>query len=108
MALSRFRSSNHNLSVERLRYVKCDRDKRWCEYCKKHGVEILEDEIHFLLVCPLYAALRQRYLSVYIRPYLDVFDTFTFILNSKNENCVRDLAAYTYHAFKIHSENIVY
>ena len=64
VAISRLRLSSHQLRIETGRYSlnRVDREKRICTLCNKSDIE---DEYHFVLVCPVYSILRQKY----IRPY---------------------------------------
>ena len=58
-ALLRFRCGNHRLEVEVGRWNKIDRLNRICKYCDKvNNNKFVEDELHFLLKCPLYRELR--------------------------------------------------
>ena len=57
------RLSSHRLEVEVGRWAKPNKvpyENRKCKICN-----ILEDEFHFLLECPLYAELRKRYINKY-------------------------------------------
>ncbi|KAJ7640456.1 hypothetical protein DFH06DRAFT_1334808 [Mycena polygramma] len=66
-ALTRLLLSDHNLSVERLRYparyrLAIPREERLCRFCRVS----VEDEAHALLECDVYgplANLRERFLS---------------------------------------------
>ena len=51
VALSRFRCSAHKLMIEEGWYRNIERMQRLCQYC---NMNIIEDEFHFLLVCPAY------------------------------------------------------
>ena len=64
VALSRLRLSSHQLRIETGRYSQniVDRAQRMCTFCNKSDIE---DEYHFVLMCPVYSILRQKY----IRPY---------------------------------------
>ena len=64
-ALSKFRLSDHHLRIEKGRHCRprLPADKRICQYC---NLQCVEDEIHFLLVCPQYADLRDKYLINHI------------------------------------------
>ena len=55
--LTGFRSSSHNLETEvgRHHYNKAERHNRLCRVCNR---KIVEDEYHFLLVCPALADFR--------------------------------------------------
>ena len=57
MNIARFRMGSHSLFVESLRWGKCrvPRSQRVCRCC---DLGVLEDELHFLLECPLYACHR--------------------------------------------------
>jgi len=104
VALTRFRCMNNRLSVERSRRFKIDRNARFCKYCKENNTESVEDEIHFLLVCPLYTQLRNSYLEKHFTCTNNVTENFVRIMSSKKQNCIKDLSAYIYYAFKIHTE----
>ena len=57
VALTRFRISAHSLFIETGRYENIPRKQRICQSCNMSRVE---DEFHFLLVCPNYRELRQN------------------------------------------------
>ena len=73
ISLSRFRLSSHNLMIETGRYNGMPRDERLCNFCNMRKVE---DEYHFLLVCPKYTELRRKYFKHYFCnwPTLNKFD----------------------------------
>ena len=62
VALSRFRCSAHKLMIEEDRYRNIGRMHRLCQYC---NMNIIEDEFHFLLVCPAYRDIRISILPKY-------------------------------------------
>ena len=81
--LARFRMSTHSLAVESGRWHKPNkipRTDRKCFLC-----EDIEDEYHFLLVCPLYKDLREQYLKrvYWLRP--SMFKCFNLM---KTENAI--------------------
>ena len=53
--------SSHNLFIETGRHKNITRDKRFCKICTTE----IEDEYHFLLVCPIYSTLRTKFLKKY-------------------------------------------
>ncbi len=55
-SLTKFRLSNNLLNIEKGRHTtpKTPKDQRFCPFCPK----IVEDEIHFLLECPVYQTPR--------------------------------------------------
>ena len=63
IALCRFRLSSHNLEIERGRYQDLSRDQRLCKFCTTN---MIENEYHFLLVCPAFIDVRRKYLKPYI------------------------------------------
>ena len=101
IALSRFRLSSHKLEIERGRYFNIPREERKCTLCQINSVE---NEYHFLLVCPLYRELRKKYLkSYYCRwPTLNKFDQ---LMSSKSKNELFNLSKYIYFATKLRDEN---
>ena len=54
--------SYHNLAIERGRYENTPRDERICKNC---NLNMVENEYHFLLVCPMYRDLRRKYSKMY-------------------------------------------
>ena len=60
--LSKYRLSAHNLSIETGRYHHIDRNFRICSLC---NMNILEDEYHFVLMCPFYSTIRDKCIKPY-------------------------------------------
>ena len=60
IALARFRCGNHQLSIERHRGI-LDRNQRLCPYCIQNNIAVIEDEYHFLRICPLYNHIRLKF-----------------------------------------------
>ena len=93
--MASFRSSSHCLMIEVGWYYGIDREERHCPYCEC----VVEDELHFLLVCPLYSVLRSRYIED--RYYLDPsIHNMQLLMSSKNETLLRNLACFIYYALK--------
>ena len=63
-ALTKLRLSAHRLEIETGRYTrpKTAVENRICAYCKHLGHTEVEDEIHFLVRCPLYKEIRENLL----------------------------------------------
>ena len=62
--ISRIRTSSHDLEIERGRRAKpksIPAEERWCRHCKA----LVEDEIHFVTVCPLYESYRIELYKTY-------------------------------------------
>ena len=62
VALARFRISAHKLFIEEGRHRNIPKEQRLCSKC---NMNTIENEYHFLLVCPLYRQLRVNYLPKY-------------------------------------------
>jgi hypothetical protein len=97
IALSRFRLSSHQLEIERGRYSNIPRDERKCKFC---NLNVIENEYHFLLICPLYTSIRQKYLKPYYNswPTLNKFDR---LMRSCNKKEIINLSKYIYFASRL-------
>ena len=87
-ALSKLRVSSHRLEVESDRWVRPRRipvHKRKCIVC-----QVVEDEFHFIIECPLYTELRRKYNPNYYyrRPsmlkFVELINTHNSRLLNKN------------------------
>ena len=56
-AICKFRCSDHQLEIEKGRHNNLNVEERICQVCNSD----IESEMHFLINCPLYEALRYRY-----------------------------------------------
>ena len=95
-ALTKFRLSSHDLAIERGRYENIARNDRICIFCNGH---LVENEYHFLLACPFYRVLRQRFLKPYYGhwPTLNKFDD---LMCKSNKNIILNLSKFIYFASK--------
>ena len=98
--LTRFRLSSHDLFIEIGRHQNIPRNDRICQHC---NMNMIENEYHFLLVCPKYKTLRIKYFTPYFChwPTLQKFKTL-MSLNSPLK--IINLAKYLYFAFKLRSQ----
>ena len=62
IALTKFRLSSNDLAIEKGRYTNVEIDLRYCEHCNQN---VIENEYHFLLVCPKYRHLRVKFFKTY-------------------------------------------
>ena len=103
--MAKFRCSSHQLAIETGRHAPAiiDRNDRICIYCERtFDIRIVEDEYHFLIVCPAYQNVRTQYLS-------DILDKFninnetiiSILLKSFNEHVVKAISFFLYHAFYV-------
>ena len=58
-ALSKFRLSNHSLTIEKGRHQNLHLSDRTCPFCPDE----IENEFHFLIKCPTYTRLRKKLLD---------------------------------------------
>ena len=92
-ALAKFRCSNHTLSIEYGRSKNIDITERTCYYCQSIGIQIIEDEYHFLCKCPLYSNLRDRILPLMVKP---TYFEFVTIMCSKEDVMINAVAKYVF------------
>ena len=88
MHLARLRLSSHNLRVEFGRYTsqRIDYEQRYCNFCNENDIE---DEYHFVLICPVYSKIRTSSIKPYYRvnpsvnKFIDLFkiDKIITLLN---------------------------
>ena len=104
ISLARFRISSHNLRIETGRYDKpiTPPNERKCIYCTENKVE---DECHFLLVCPLYQPGRESFMEICSEcipdfNLLNIEEQFTKIMSSKSVILINSLSEFVYHSFK--------
>ena len=96
-ALAKFRVGNHDLEIEKGRFVKTARENRVCKLC---GNGKIEDEYHVLFECSVYNDIRRAYIDV---PNRNMY-FFCLLLSSINNSRVHRLARFVYFMFKIRSE----
>ena len=100
--LSRFRLSSHQLEIETGRYVGLERDERLCRKC---NTRMVEDEYHFLLICPHYNDIRMKYFSRYFCHW-PTMSKFKSLMPSKSQHTLSNLSKYIYFALKRRNEII--
>ena len=96
--MSKFRFGISKLNVHHYRYRNVHQRLLLCPYCKNAD----ENELHFILVCPLFDDLRRQYIP---EKYFRMPNQFrlTLLLNNRSDKVVENLCKYVYHAFKIRS-----
>ena len=100
IALCKFRTSSHLLKIEVGRWNNIPKKDRICDFC---NLNVIEDEFHFLLVCPKFIDLRMKYIpSYYFNP--PVIYKFKTILSSQNTSILRKLGRYIFFATKLREE----
>ena len=75
------------------------RGMRQCEICHQ-GVE---DEFHFVCVCPAYVHIRKKYIKQYYWKRPSMFKLVQ-LFNTENKKALNGLAKYVYRAFNLRKE----
>ena len=85
--------------IEKGRHIGISREHRFCIHCDN----VIEDEFHFLLVCPLYDILRVKYIPNHFYENPNLYN-FVSLMSMKNTMIIRNLAMFLYYAFKLRTE----
>ena len=95
-SMLKFRVSAHSLLIEKGRHMNLQRSERLCPSCQTE----IEDEIHFLLVCPLYLELRHQYIpQIFTEPPISQYK-FIRLMQSKIPSTIRACAKYVHYAME--------
>lgn len=94
MLLCKFRVQAHSLNIETGRYCKTPLSQRVCALCDTGSIE---DEFHFILTCPAFSELRQRFIKKYYYRRTSVFKLVQ-ILSIQNTKTLSNLGKFLYHA----------
>ena len=100
VALTKFRLSSHTFEIETGRYHNIPRSERKCKFCP---MNVIENEFHFLLACPLYNDLRRKY----FKPYFCRWPTlhkFERLMTSTKKTEILNISKYIFFAFKLRNE----
>jgi hypothetical protein len=100
--LSCFRLSAHCLAIETGRYSSIDRRNRLCQNCNQNKVE---SEYHFLMCCPLYKDLRQKFLPKFCLSWPNI-NKFNLVLNSNNHRIIVRVCKFLKEAYKLRSRHL--
>ena len=96
--MTRFRLSISEIAVHYYRYKRHTDNDLFRPLCG----EAQENELHFVLCCPMLSDLREQLIPAKFHKFPSLF-IFSLLLASNNENIVRNLSAYLYKAFKLRS-----
>ena len=78
------------------RYNGVPREERLCKLCQSG---LVEDELHFVLVCDYFVSVRQQFIPKYFYHKPSV-SKFALLLKSENDVILRNLCKYIYHSCK--------
>ena len=102
MALTRLRISCHSLEIERGRYHKPASIPAHLRLCK--DCESVEDELHFVCVCPKYDSLREHLVSIVCNDnpnfvFLSVNDKFLNLMQALDSHVLTALTKFVFMSF---------
>ena len=89
-AYAQLRSGFHELEIEKGRYNNTPFADRLCKIC---NLDQVENELHFILICPMFDDMRRRYIAIDSVTTPNV-DNFYGIMSNRNELVVKHLASY--------------
>ena len=92
-SLIRFRLGTSSLKPHRLRFANGVVNLS-CPFC----IDVCENEVHFMFICPLYHALRVEYIPAKYYKYPTAF-RLSLLLSNTNTKFVADIATYIHEAF---------
>ena len=104
--------SAHNLEIEAGRFgnIRVPRSDRHCKYCLSLGIQVLGDEIHFVMICPQFQedrkCLENKIANVYPNVnQLSVQNKFIWLLSQEDKHCLNLIASFLLKCFKLKSES---
>ena len=100
--IAKIRLSSHKLAIETGRHQNIVRDQRKCLCCDLNDIE---DEYHFILICPLYNDIRTLYIPTYYSNRPNMFK-FTNLLNIDKTSILNKLAIYCIKSFKLRDTHL--
>ena len=102
-AITKLRASSHTLEIERERYTrpKTPLENRLCHTCN-----IIEDEIHFLVGCRLYAGEREKLFVEILNSFtefqnMDDFGKFVFMLSYPDPKLLTIVGKFIHNCFQL-------
>ena len=99
-ALAKFRTSTHDLMIEKGRHIGLDRNYRYCHYCRCKGISVIESEFHFLCECSASNDVRENIFGSILPNHIDQ-NFFYQIMSTENPAIIRKLAKFIHTAFEI-------
>lgn len=93
-ALCRLRVSAHSLLIETGRHMNIPRENRICKNCT---MNVIENEFHFILVCPRFREIRKKYLKPYFCHWPSNVK-LELLFKNQSVKSLSNLSKYIYHA----------
>ena len=90
--ITRFRISAHSLRIQTGRYARnrIQRNERYCQCC---NVLDVEDEYHFIIICPCHLELRKRFISKIFYSFPSMYKCVT-LMQTTDKIVLQKLARY--------------
>ena len=95
--ISRLRMRGHRLAVEVGSWYGFEREERTCYTCDE-----VEDETHFVMQCPRYANLRDRYILDEYKTGSDARENLISLLVSKDKRALDNLGIFIRKSLEVH------
>ena len=99
-ALARFRTSSHELEIEKSRHNNIPRNERYCKLCLRLNLFVIEDEYHVLLKCPFYMNFKNEYVTSLATKPVNVNTFATLMATTDTEELVK-LALFVSNMFQV-------
>lgn len=74
--------------IEKGRHQNIDRDMRFCPLCLKQNVYSVEDESHFVCVCPAYQDIRTLYFKPHWITSITTVNMFCHIMSNVDRKSI--------------------
>ena len=84
--------------IELGRRTGTDEECQLCTYCSRCGLDCVENEFHFLLVCKAFTDLRNQYFHPRYHNYPSLTSNVN-LMNSESYHTLSNLAKYIFFAF---------
>ena len=94
--ITKLRLSSLDLEIERGRYNKIERSNRICQLCKND----VEDEYHFMLICPVFQDLRTKFIKLYYRQNPSFFKYIQLMCTHNSKDLI-NIGKYIYLAYRL-------
>ena len=98
-SLAKLHCSNHTLRIQMGRREGIELENRTCKLCSLEKVE----EFHFVVDCPFYSNMRDKYFPRHRR---DDKQYFIILLSSTNKDVINNFAMYVHFPFKARNERL--
>ena len=105
--ITKIRISAHSLCIETGRSMNIVRNERFCKYCLSNNSRLVEDEYHFLIECPLYRDLREKFLPKYYWKRPSVYKVVELVSNERRK-CIIKLGSFITNSIFRRNHHVAY